>query len=31
MRDPFLRGADPEPLVRLTVHYHGLLRMWTEI
>jgi PKHD-type hydroxylase len=24
-------GADPESLVRLTAHYHGLLRAWTEI
>jgi PKHD-type hydroxylase len=24
-------GADPESLVRLAAHYHGLLRMWTEI
>jgi PKHD-type hydroxylase len=25
------RGADAESLVRLTAHYHGLLRDWTEI
>jgi PKHD-type hydroxylase len=24
-------GADPDSLVRLTAHYHGLLRAWTEI
>jgi PKHD-type hydroxylase len=24
-------GADPDALVRLAAHYHGLLRMWTEI
>jgi PKHD-type hydroxylase len=24
-------GADPDCLVRLTSHYHGLLRSWTEI
>jgi PKHD-type hydroxylase len=24
-------GVDPDSLVRLTAHYHGLLRMWTEI
>ena len=24
-------GADSESLVRLTAHYHGLLRAWTEI
>lgn len=24
-------GADQESLVRLTAHYHGLLRAWTEI
>ena len=24
-------GADPESLVRLTAHYHGLLKAWTEI
>jgi PKHD-type hydroxylase len=24
-------GADPESLVRLTGHYHGLLRQWTEV
>jgi PKHD-type hydroxylase len=24
-------GADPESLVRLAGHYHGLLRAWTEI
>ena len=24
-------GADPESLVRLTGHYHSLLRLWTEI
>jgi PKHD-type hydroxylase len=24
-------GADAESLVRLTAHYHGLLRAWTEI
>jgi hypothetical protein len=24
-------GADPESLVRLTGHYHSLLRMWSEI
>jgi PKHD-type hydroxylase len=24
-------GADPESLVRLTAHYHGLLKVWTEI
>jgi PKHD-type hydroxylase len=24
-------GADPDALVRLTAHYHGLLRMWTEV
>jgi len=23
-------GADPDSLVRLAAHYHGLLRMWTE-
>jgi predicted 2-oxoglutarate/Fe(II)-dependent dioxygenase YbiX len=25
------KGADAEALVRLTAHYHGLLRIWTEI
>jgi len=25
------RGADAESLVRLTAHYHGLLRAWAEI
>jgi PKHD-type hydroxylase len=24
-------GADPDSLVRLTAHYHGLLKAWTEI
>lgn len=24
-------GADPESLLRLTAHYHGLLKTWTEI
>jgi PKHD-type hydroxylase len=24
-------GADPESLVRLTAHYHALLKAWTEI
>jgi PKHD-type hydroxylase len=24
-------GADPESLIRLTAHYHGLLKGWTEI
>jgi PKHD-type hydroxylase len=24
-------GADPESLLRLTAHYHGLLKAWTEI
>jgi PKHD-type hydroxylase len=24
-------GADPDALVRLAAHYHGLLRMWTEV
>jgi PKHD-type hydroxylase len=24
-------GADPDSLVRLAGHYHGLLRLWTEI
>jgi PKHD-type hydroxylase len=24
-------GADPESLVRLTAHYHSLLRFWTDI
>jgi len=24
-------GADSDSLVRLTAHYHGLLRAWTEI
>jgi PKHD-type hydroxylase len=24
-------GADPESLVRLTGHYHSLLRLWTEV
>jgi PKHD-type hydroxylase len=24
-------GADPESLVRLSAHYHGLLKAWTEI
>jgi PKHD-type hydroxylase len=24
-------GADPESLVRLTAHYHGLLKSWSEI
>ena len=24
-------GADPESLVRLTAHYHGLLKAWTDI
>jgi PKHD-type hydroxylase len=24
-------GADPDSLVRLTAHYHGLLKGWTEI
>lgn len=24
-------GADPQSLVRLTAHYHGLLQAWTEI
>jgi PKHD-type hydroxylase len=24
-------GSDPDSLVRLAGHYHGLLRMWTEI
>ena len=26
-----LSGADPESLVRLTGHYHSLLRLWSEI
>ena len=25
------KGADQEALVRLTAHYHGLLRMWSEL
>jgi PKHD-type hydroxylase len=25
------QGADADALVRLTAHYHGLLRMWTEL
>jgi PKHD-type hydroxylase len=25
------KGADAEALVRLTAHYHGLLRIWSEI
>ena len=25
------KGADPEALVRLTGHYHSLLRLWTEV
>jgi PKHD-type hydroxylase len=25
------KGVDADALVRLTAHYHGLLRMWTEI
>jgi PKHD-type hydroxylase len=25
------RSADPEVLVRLTGHYHSLLRMWTDV
>jgi PKHD-type hydroxylase len=25
------KGADADALVRLTAHYHGLLRMWTDI
>jgi PKHD-type hydroxylase len=24
-------GADPDSLVRLAAHYHGMLRLWTEI
>jgi PKHD-type hydroxylase len=24
-------GADPQSLVRLTAHYHSLLKAWTEI
>jgi PKHD-type hydroxylase len=24
-------GADPESMVRLVGHYHGLLRLWTEV
>ena len=24
-------GAAPDSLVRLAAHYHGLLRLWTEI
>jgi PKHD-type hydroxylase len=24
-------GADPPSLVRLAGHYHGLLRLWSEI
>jgi PKHD-type hydroxylase len=24
-------GADADSLVRLTAHYHGLLKAWTEI
>jgi PKHD-type hydroxylase len=25
------RAVDPEPLVRLTGHYHSLLRLWSEV
>ena len=30
IQQPTQSGADPESLLRLTGHYHSLLRLWTE-